>query len=471
MRLKLFYGLVMVFLPFLVYSQGEKSFTDTTYFIPYDDDFNLIMAASKGHMMNVGSLLERGARVNAVTIDGISALMYAAENGDFEMVRFLLEKGADPNLKPWNGVTALISSVKLNNFNVAELLIANGAEINAKDDDGVTPLHYTVAYNYPEMTEMLLFFEADPGIKDDNGNIAIVTAAYNNSPDALRVLLEKGIDPDMADGEGNTALMMAVRKENKEIFEQLMKAGADVNKANKTEMTPLAFAIVKGNYEISSTLIEAGADVNQNTGSSRNLLELAMDQHQDEIAELLIAEGASSSWTPNFNKYSIGAGMLFSNTDFFTGLNFSLMDTKYNTGINTGFLFRPVAVRVQTYPENDTLYQYWERRYNFYLGLEKRINLTGNPNQQTGPFIGGRALYTFGGYRGTREKPGGSLVFAPLGGWYYMSNWLSLSIHYEYLNFDIPTLSKGYLNILFSINLGVARRGLTEKQIDWLLEE
>ena len=54
---------VNVFIAFLLllsiptFSQEELAYNDTTYFIPHDDDFNLIMSASKGHLSNVKNLL------------------------------------------------------------------------------------------------------------------------------------------------------------------------------------------------------------------------------------------------------------------------------------------------------------------------------------------------------------------------------------------------------------------------------
>ena len=92
MNIKYLSFIILVFLSYGIYAQNQPAYNDTSYFVPYDEDFNLIISASKGHLANVRNLLERGADINAVTVDGISALMYAADNGDLEMVRFLLNK-------------------------------------------------------------------------------------------------------------------------------------------------------------------------------------------------------------------------------------------------------------------------------------------------------------------------------------------------------------------------------------------
>lgn len=52
------------------------------------------------------ALIERGANVNAVNAEGVSALMIAAARGNIPMIGLLLEAGADPNLKSKAGKTA-----------------------------------------------------------------------------------------------------------------------------------------------------------------------------------------------------------------------------------------------------------------------------------------------------------------------------------------------------------------------------
>ncbi len=461
-----------LFLAFPGYSQEEIPYNDTAYFIPYDDDFNLIMSASKGHLNNVRNLLKRGADINAVTIDDISALMYAAENGDFDMVRFLIDNGANPNHKPFNGITALISAAKLNFQKIAEYLINNGANLNARDEEGVTALHYAAAFNYPEMVEMLLFYDADPEIEDKEGNIPLVSAAYNNSLESLKLLLEKGVDINSTDKQGYSALMVSIARNNRKVTEYLLDNGAEIDIVNKGGMTALAYAIREGNYEIAETLIERGADVNHKISSSQNILELAKEENEDDIEELLFSEGAKANYYPDYNKLGIGPGFQFNGDDFFTSVNFSLLDTKYKSAIKSGFIFRPAAIRTLTNPENDTLFQYWERRYYFYAGLQKRFAVIETDiYNHSGPFISAMAAYTFGGYRGSNTKPDAIFVPSFQLGWYFMNDWVSVNMNYEYIDFKISNISPHRFNISLDFNINLASKKLIEKDIDWLIYE
>lgn len=460
---------VLVIVSPCMMGQSEPVNNDTSYYVPLDDDFNLIIAASKGHLDNVRNLLSGGADINAVTVDNISALMYASENGDVEMVNLLLEKGADPNIKPYNGATALIGAAKLNHQAIAELLINYGANINARDEEGVTAIHYATAYNYPELVEMLLFYDADPTIPDKKGTPPVITAAFSNSLESLKILLNNGVDINSKDKEDFTPLMVAIQEDYDKIASYLIEQGADIDIVNEGGMTALAFAVETGDYDLSKELIERGADVNHRIRGSMNIISLARASEEDDIAEMLLAEGAIHTYLPAFNEFSAGAGMQFNGDDFFTSLKFSLNDSRYNTGIVAGFSFRPAAIRVFTDPLDDTLFQYWERRYLFYGGVEKRFALI-NPStpQESGPFIGLHALYSFAGYRGSNSRPEAMLLFYPKAGWYVRSDWFSVRINYEYLNFNIQNISPHRFNVSFGFHFPLANKKLMEKEIYWM---
>lgn len=469
MNKPLFFTIFLIFL-FVLNSQAQNNvaWNDTSYFIPYDDDFNLISSASRSHMENVGNLLKRGANINSVTIDGISALMYATENGDLQMVKFLMENGANPNLKPFNGVTALIGAVEQQHFEVAEYLASNGANVNDRDVNGVTALHNAAAYNDYDVVDMLIFYKADPDLPDNEGNTPLMTASFNNCPETVDLLLQKGVEIDKKDHKGFTALMVAVDKGNLEIIDLLLSKEADINTQNNGGMTPLAFAVKTGNYTLSEKLISEGADINHKINKSRNILELARDSKDEEIIELLESEGAKANYYPNFNRLSVGWGLNFNFDDFMTGLDGSLQDIKYNTGIAAGFYFRPAAVRVLKQETDDIYFQYWERRYYFYLGLDKKFQLIEFNNMKSGPVIGFKEIYTFGGYRGSNTHPENQFIMAPKLGWYMSNSIYTTSLSYEYMNFDIPEMKSGRINLSFLFNFSLTKKSFQTKQIEWL---
>ena len=85
----------------------------------------LAYAAYNGHAQIVDYLLKRGARIDATTENGSSALFFAARFGHIEVVELLLNK-ADPTIANENGDTAVDWAVKSENTDIADLLRAAG---------------------------------------------------------------------------------------------------------------------------------------------------------------------------------------------------------------------------------------------------------------------------------------------------------------------------------------------------------
>lgn len=82
----------------------------------------LHLAAGKGNLPAVKSLIKAGADINAVNILGDTPLACAVHYGHVEVVQELLQKGADANTKNWQGIDAKARASKGNNEKIAKLL-------------------------------------------------------------------------------------------------------------------------------------------------------------------------------------------------------------------------------------------------------------------------------------------------------------------------------------------------------------
>ena len=71
-------------------------------------------------------LLKRGARIDATTENGSSALFFAARFGHIEVVELLLKNKADPMIANENGDTAVDWALKSEHTDIADLLRAAG---------------------------------------------------------------------------------------------------------------------------------------------------------------------------------------------------------------------------------------------------------------------------------------------------------------------------------------------------------
>jgi hypothetical protein len=113
-------------------------------------------------------------------------------------------------------------------------------------------------------------------------------------------------------------------------------------------------------------------------------------------------------------------------------------------------------------------YQYWERRYYFYLGIDKKFDFIRAHDFSTGPYLGINELFSFGGYRGSDTNPGNKFITSPFLGWYYSTDYLKTWIGYHFTDYKTPEIKPGRFNIGISLNISLLKNSLKNKKISWL---
>lgn len=92
----------------------------------------LIEAAKAGDTRTVQIILEKGTDVNAVDLNGWTALIHASKKGYLPIVKALLAAGAEPNsIIIETGGTALLAAVPEGHSAVVAELLKSGADPNA----------------------------------------------------------------------------------------------------------------------------------------------------------------------------------------------------------------------------------------------------------------------------------------------------------------------------------------------------
>ena len=97
----------------------------------------LMLAAFKGDMKLVNTLLERGASINRV--GGWTPLHYAATNGHTEIMKLFIEKGARVNVLTASGVTPLYMAARHPSREAVMLLLKAGAFRDICNEQGNSP--------------------------------------------------------------------------------------------------------------------------------------------------------------------------------------------------------------------------------------------------------------------------------------------------------------------------------------------
>lgn len=202
-------------------------------------------------------LLSRGARVNDVAHENVSALCYAIRRGHVDVSRLLVESGADVNAQHVNGNTCVIFAAESGNLELVRMLFERGANFDVHNSHGQGAIHIAAA----------------------NGRLPHMMV--------INYLLHNGVSVD-SKTTGSSHGSASSDYENRfwELLTHLMKLGG---------VTPLLLASIAGHAAMVGFLLKRGADVNDPNGLP--LMISAQNGHADVVKEL-IAKGADFTVNP-----------------------------------------------------------------------------------------------------------------------------------------------------------------------------
>jgi len=218
----------------------------------------LLRAAINSNLTEVKAQLSLGANINSRTRTRETALMLAIAYGygRNEVVDFLIEHGVDLDAVDVNGNTALMIATEHNDSEAAVDLLAHKVAVYPKNKDGRTALHLASAGLHRKVVEALL--ATQPVVKvgaglqgvevngrDGTGRTPLMLAADNEGfvpDDVMELLLNKGAEIDAQDPEGNTALIISAKVANFSGVEFLVNKGASLNLKNNAGETALTIA-------------------------------------------------------------------------------------------------------------------------------------------------------------------------------------------------------------------------------------
>ena len=250
----------------------------------------LMIAAARGHLSIVGSLLAAGANMD--TAD--APLCAATIEGHLPIVESLLAAGADVNIRSATSrSTALHCAAELGHDRILSALLEGGADKDAVDQKGDTPLIKAVCYRHFRVMEVLLAAGADLTIHNDEGRTPLHYAVYRQDGEMVLALLRGGAAVDAVDEMGDSPLHAAAGQRDLTVVEILVASGADASIRSNTGETPLHVAATYGSHEVVSTLLDRGVeiDVVRSDGYSA-LMCAAIWRKPPAIGEALIAAGA-----------------------------------------------------------------------------------------------------------------------------------------------------------------------------------
>ena len=200
----------------------------------------LHLAARSGSVDVVKELISAGARIDAPSRLGRSALHLAAMTGFPEVVQYLLSQRANIDAIDEDSFTPLAHATQGGNDTIVDILLKAGADPNVPASaQSWTPLHFAAMENMETILGALL---ASPLINinaaDKENRTALHWAAFNGEMSVVLALLEHEADAAVPDSGKRTPGVIAAAKGFEEIAELLhRRAGADPAAMSKKKIS------------------------------------------------------------------------------------------------------------------------------------------------------------------------------------------------------------------------------------------
>ncbi|XP_027699213.1 LOW QUALITY PROTEIN: protein phosphatase 1 regulatory subunit 12B-like [Vombatus ursinus] len=223
--------------------------------VRFEDGAVFLAACSSGDTDEVKRLLARGADINTVNVDGLTALHQACIDENLDMVKFLVENRANVNQQDNEGWTPLHAAASCGYLNIAEYFINHGASVAAVNSEGEVPSDLA---EEAAMKDLLLEQVKKQGLDLEQSR---KEEEQQMLQDARQWLNSGKIEDVRQARSGATALHVAAAKGYSEVLRLLIQAGYELNVQDHDGWTPLHAAAHWGVKEACSILAEALCDM------------------------------------------------------------------------------------------------------------------------------------------------------------------------------------------------------------------
>ena len=150
-------------------------------------------AAKTGELEEAKRLIQGGADLEALDVDGETPLTAAALAGQTAAVKLLVARGADIKGQNRGGFTALHAAAHKGYIQIVEFALDRGAGIDDQDNKaGVTPLHAAAERDYLDIVKLLIERGARIDLKEMHGYTPIDRATLKAHGQMVKLLRHYG---------------------------------------------------------------------------------------------------------------------------------------------------------------------------------------------------------------------------------------------------------------------------------------
>lgn len=262
-----------------------------------EHDSLLIRAVKNGSATVVSKMLKANININALDVDGLSALHWAILKQNNDVFSVLLSADdINVNIKEFeNKDTPLIIASRFNNLEAVKLLIDHpNIDINLRNRIDRTALSEAVINENLDVVNILVEeSNIDVTALDFMNDSLLTWASIKGYVFLVEVLLEKNIiDVNFQDVFDETALHFAAKYGHLDIVELLLQQpDIDVNSTDFSGYTPLMVAVANNKPETVKLLLNSPQiDTAIEGFMGKTALDLAQENKFQEIEKLLIIE-------------------------------------------------------------------------------------------------------------------------------------------------------------------------------------
>ncbi|KDP43706.1 hypothetical protein JCGZ_22333 [Jatropha curcas] len=135
--------------------------------------------AASGEFYLMDALLKHNVDINAVNLDGLTALHKAIICKKQAITSYLLRESANPFVLDSDGASLMHHAVQTASIPAIKLLLLYNVDINLQDKDGWTPLHVAVQGQRTDIVKLLLIKGADKTLKNQDGLTPLDLCLYS----------------------------------------------------------------------------------------------------------------------------------------------------------------------------------------------------------------------------------------------------------------------------------------------------
>ncbi len=180
------------------------------------DVIRLVKASARGDIKEMDRMIEKGADINTVGVDGITPLywlMVMKKEPNKKGFQHLLDLGADPlRFHTPSGRTAFYISVRHPDPDYVTMILKSGVDpnfIHPEEPSWPTALYSAIFTRQFKNIQILLDYGADPEIRTEMGETALHRTA-NNNWQAAYILLKNGADYTARTGFGGHTIVISL---------------------------------------------------------------------------------------------------------------------------------------------------------------------------------------------------------------------------------------------------------------------